>query len=129
MLKLHVMSSIRNLKRNKLYATINTLGVSIGLAMSFVIFSWILFAATASNILRLLSGGFAKLMILSFVISAPLTYSLMQVWLQEFAYPVEINLVYFLLSGLLVFFLTLISVGYHSIKVSNANPVEALRYE
>ncbi|MEM1134227.1 MAG: FtsX-like permease family protein [Bacteroidota bacterium] len=41
MLKLYIISTLRHLKRNKLYTSINTFGLSLGLAVGFVIFSWI----------------------------------------------------------------------------------------
>jgi putative ABC transport system permease protein len=50
----------------------------------------------------------------------------MNKWLQNFAYRLTLNLWPFALSGLLALFIAIITVGYHVIKASRANPVDAL---
>ncbi len=63
------------------------------------------------------------------VIAWPLSYFSMNKWLQNFAYKTEIGISVFILSGLLVFIIVKITVGYQSIKGARANPVDSLRYE
>jgi putative ABC transport system permease protein len=53
----------------------------------------------------------------------------MNVWLQDFAYRIEVAWWIFALAGLSAFLLAGISIGYQSIKASMANPVDSLRSE
>lgn len=87
------------------------------------------FGAGIINILRLLSGEFAKLVLIAFIISIPLGWYFMRQWLQEFAYKVNMNPLIIIFSGLVIMLLTLLTVGYHSIKAARTDPVETLRYE
>lgn len=87
------------------------------------------FGATTFNIMELLTGDFTRLVMMAFVISVPLAWFLLQIWLQEFAYRVAINPVIFLLAGLLVLLMTLVTVGYHSVRAAHSDPVKTLRYE
>jgi putative ABC transport system permease protein len=87
------------------------------------------FGATTLHILELLTGDFTRLVIIAFVISVPLAWFLLHKWLEEFAYRVNINPVILLAAGLLVLLLTLITVGYHSVKAAQGDPAKTLRYE
>jgi putative ABC transport system permease protein len=53
----------------------------------------------------------------------------MSKWLENFAFRTDIGIRTFILSGLMAFFIALVTVSYKSIKAARANPVEALRYE
>jgi putative ABC transport system permease protein len=53
----------------------------------------------------------------------------MQEWLQNFAYRTTISPLTFILAGGIVVVIALVTVSVQSIKVSLANPIEALRYE
>ena len=59
----------------------------------------------------------------------PLAYLAMQRWLQTFAYRVDIAPRIFLLAGLIVFMIAMLTVGYHVSRAARANPVDTLRYE
>jgi putative ABC transport system permease protein len=85
--------------------------------------------ATETQITVLLSKGFAILIVISFVISSPVTYWLLLKWLDSFAYRVEINPLLFLLGGFVALSIALLTIGYHTIRSARANPVKALRYE
>jgi putative ABC transport system permease protein len=85
--------------------------------------------ASEQQITFLLSRNFALLIILSFVIVSPVTYSLLSKWLQSFAYRVEIDLVLFIAGGLVALLIALGTISYHTIRSARANPVKALRYE
>lgn len=85
--------------------------------------------ATAGQIMIQLSKNFALLVFLAFIIFSPLTYWLMQKWLENFAYRIDINPVVFLLGGVLAFVIALGTVSYHTLRSARSNPVEALRYE
>jgi hypothetical protein len=70
-----------------------------------------------------------KLVLIGFVVAAPLAYYAMNKWLQAFAYRTEIGLGVFVLSGLLALLIAWVTVSYQSIRAALANPVESLRYE
>ncbi|MBN1272864.1 MAG: ABC transporter permease [Candidatus Aminicenantes bacterium] len=85
--------------------------------------------ASVSSIMRLISKEFVGLVLLANVIAWPIVYFAMNRWLQNFAYRINLNAGTFLLSGFLVFALSLITVSYQSVKAALSNPVDSLRYE
>lgn len=85
--------------------------------------------ASVTEIVIMLSKQFTKWVLLANCIAWPIAYYFMHRWLKNFAYRININIVTFLLSGILVLFVALITVSYQSIKASLANPVDSLRYE
>ncbi len=85
--------------------------------------------ASVAGIVTLLSKEFVKLILLANLFAWPLAYFVMQEWLQDFAYRVEIGWWVFALAGGLALLVALLTVSYQAIKAALANPVEALRYE
>ncbi len=87
------------------------------------------FGASVSKIVQLLSIDFIKLILISLVISFPLALYLMNSWLQDFAYRIDISWTIFLIAGSLSLVVTFITVGYQAIKAALANPVDSLKTE
>jgi putative ABC transport system permease protein len=85
--------------------------------------------ATVTGIAQLLSKDFLKLVVIAFVIAAPLAYWLMQDWLLDFAYRTEINPWVFAISGIAALFIALVTVSFQAIKAAIANPVDSLKTE
>jgi putative ABC transport system permease protein len=85
--------------------------------------------ASVPGIALLLSREYTKWVLLGNIISWPLAYFAMRSWLQGFAYRVSIGLLTFIMAGMLVLFIALMTVSYQAIKAAVTNPVEALRYE
>jgi putative ABC transport system permease protein len=85
--------------------------------------------ASVQNIVLLFSKEFSKLILLAFIIAAPVAYYIMQQWLQDFAYAVELSLWTFVLAGGTALLIALFTVSYQVIKAALANPVKALRSE
>ena len=85
--------------------------------------------ATVSNVILLLSGAFTKLILLAFVIGTPISYYIMQGWLEGFPYRIEMSMWMFILTGLAALLITWLTVGYHALKAATANPADALRAE
>jgi putative ABC transport system permease protein len=77
----------------------------------------------------MLSKEIVLLLIISNIIAWPVAYFIMDEWLIDFAYKVGFNYWVYILSGLLVMLLAVISVGYKALKAAVANPIESLRYE
>jgi len=85
--------------------------------------------ATTESIVLLLSRGYLGLLLLSSLIAVPVTYYLMQQWLQGFAYHITPGPLDFLGAVISVVMIAWLTVGYHSIKASMANPATSLKYE
>ncbi len=85
--------------------------------------------ATVPNILLLLTKEFTRFVFLANIIAWPVAYFLMNKWLQNFAYRVNIGLWIFVISAFLALFMALLTISYQSIKAATANPVDSLRYE
>jgi len=85
--------------------------------------------ASVSSVVSLLSKDFLKLVLAANVIAWPVAYVVMNNWLQDFAYRIEIGWRVFALAGTLALFIALLTVSAQAIKAALANPVEALRYE
>jgi putative ABC transport system permease protein len=85
--------------------------------------------ATANSIVAILSADFLKLVLLACVISIPIAWYGMNEWLQNFAYRIHLSWWLFILSGLLVLLIALLTVSFRAIKAAIANPVKSLRTE
>lgn len=85
--------------------------------------------ATVSNIIVLISREFTWLVLLSFLVAVPIAWYVMEQWLQNFAYHVQLGFAVFALSGFAALFIAWLTVSYQAIKVALTNPSEALRYE
>ena len=85
--------------------------------------------ASAGNITLLLSNSFIKLVLVAFVIACPIAWFVMNKWLQDFAYRIQISWWMFVLAGILALVIALITVSFQAIKAAIANPVKSLRTE
>ncbi|MNY30301.1 FtsX-like permease family protein [compost metagenome] len=85
--------------------------------------------ATVLNITTLLSGDFMKLIFIAIVIASPIAWLVMDHWLNDFAYKVEIQWWVFLLAGLLAVTTALLTICFQCIKAAMANPVQSIKAE
>jgi putative ABC transport system permease protein len=85
--------------------------------------------ASVTDIVSLLSRDLARLVVIAFVLAAPLAYLVMRWWLQDFAYRTDMGPSTFAAAGILAFVTAMATVSYHSIKAATADPVKNLRYE
>lgn len=85
--------------------------------------------ASVPSLLGLFAKEFIKLIVLAALVSAPLAYLVMQQWLHNFAYRVEVGVDAFIFPALLALAIALVTVSVQSLKAALANPIEALRYE
>lgn len=83
--------------------------------------------ATLANIVRLFSMDFIKLVLLGFILSVPVAWYIMNQWLHDFAYRIELGSGVFLLAGVAAFIIALLTVSWQSLKAALANPVDSLR--
>ncbi len=85
--------------------------------------------ASVAGITALLSWDFLKLVIVSFVLAAPLAWWCMHLWLRGYPYRVEIRWWVFALAGGLSVGIAVVTVSFQAIKAAVANPSNSLRSE
>jgi len=85
--------------------------------------------ASVGGIVNLLSKDFLILVLISFVIAAPVAWLGMHSWLKDFAYRIDISWWVFLLSGIIAVVIALGTISFQAIKAALANPVKSLRTE
>ena len=77
----------------------------------------------------MLSKDFTQWIVVSNVIAWPVAYFVMNKWLQDFAYRIDISWWMFVFSGGIALIIALTTVGVQAMKAARANPIESLRYE
>jgi len=85
--------------------------------------------ASVTNIVSYLIAEFLKLLIIANFLAWPAAYIIMNYWLQNFPYRIDIQISVFIIAGALAFFIATLTVFYQAIKAARANPVNSLRYE
>jgi putative ABC transport system permease protein len=85
--------------------------------------------ANVTEIVALLSKDLIILIVISFVIAFPLGYYVMDKWLQDFAYKIEVQWWVYALAGLTTLVIAFFTMSFKTIKSAVANPVESLRSE
>jgi putative ABC transport system permease protein len=85
--------------------------------------------ASVSGILLMLSREYARLMVTSFVLAAPLAYYFTNQWLNNFVYHIDLSWWMFALPGALLLLITLLMVVLQSYKTAITDPVKSLKYE
>jgi putative ABC transport system permease protein len=85
--------------------------------------------ASMQQITTLLSKDFVRLVIIAIVIASPIAWWVMNKWLQDFAYRINISAGIFIAAGTLALLIALISVSFQAIKAAITNPVKSLRTE
>lgn len=87
------------------------------------------FGAAVSRIIVLISKEFIVLVAIAFVIAVPIGYYGVNMWLQGFAYRINIGWWMFVLAGGLVILIALLTLSFQAIKAALANPVKSLKTE
>jgi putative ABC transport system permease protein len=85
--------------------------------------------ASVKDISVILSRDFLRLIVIAFLIAAPVAWLLMNRWLQDFAYRTDISWWVFAVAVLAALVITSLAVGFQTIKAAIANPVKSLRSE
>ncbi len=85
--------------------------------------------ASRASIVFLLSGDFTKLVILAISISLPLSYLVVNYWLQSFEYRIDLHWWYFIGAGLAALVIAWLTVGSQAVKAASVNPVNSLKDE
>ncbi|WP_281281925.1 ABC transporter permease [Aliikangiella coralliicola] len=85
--------------------------------------------ASSRSIVLLLTKEFSKLVILASLFAWPIAWYLMDDWLQNFAYRIDLSILVFFGGTLVALFIAWITVAGQATKAAVARPVNALRYE
>ncbi len=85
--------------------------------------------ASVSQLVALFSQEFVKLVLIAFLIAAPVAWYAMNSWLQGFAYQTTLPWWIFVSAGIISVFITLVTIAFQSVKTATANPVKSLRTE
>jgi predicted lysophospholipase L1 biosynthesis ABC-type transport system permease subunit len=85
--------------------------------------------ATAAQVVALISKDFSRLILLAFVIAAPLGWWAMNEWLQKYDYRINVEWWMLAVAGAITLTLGLATISFQAIKAAIGNPVKALRNE
>ncbi len=85
--------------------------------------------ASVASIVGLLSGDFVRLVFWAGLIATPLAWYASRLWLQDFAYRIDLQWWVFAAAGALAVVIALLTVSYQAARAALANPVQALKTE
>jgi ABC-type antimicrobial peptide transport system permease subunit len=85
--------------------------------------------ASVQSILFLFSREYILLVLIGFVLAAPMGWIVMNNWLSNFQYKIEMSPYIFILALAIIFFIAIATVGYRSLRAALANPSISLRSE
>ncbi len=85
--------------------------------------------ASVGSLVLLFSKDFTKLVLVALLIAIPISYWMMDRWLDDFAYRVTLGVSTFLIGGGIALLIAWLTVGFQSVRAAVANPVDSLRSE
>lgn len=85
--------------------------------------------ASVSSVLVLLTSEFGKLLLVGFFIATGVSWYLMNQWIKDFEYQTVIEPLTFILAGLAMLLMVILTLSYQTLKAARANPVKYLRDE
>lgn len=85
--------------------------------------------ASAFNLFFMVSFSFTKNVFIAFLLACPLAWYIMKEWLSAFEYRIQLSATAFILTGVFVLVLVLLTVSFQSLKAVLYNPVDSLKQE
>ena len=85
--------------------------------------------ASVFNIISLISQDFSRLVIVSFIITAPLAWWLINLYLERYPVRIDIDIWVFPVTGILVLLFAIAIVTSQALKAAHTNPAISLRDE
>jgi putative ABC transport system permease protein len=85
--------------------------------------------ASVPGIVRILNTSFVRWVLIANLIAWPIAWYVMNRWLQNFAYRIDLAWWMFALAALLALFIALVTVSFQTVKAALKNPADSLRYE
>lgn len=83
--------------------------------------------ASVANIVLMLNKEFILLIMIAIIAAAPFAWYLLNKWLENFAYTVNITWFTFLLAGTIAIVIALATVSHLAIRAATMNPAKSLR--
>lgn len=85
--------------------------------------------ASVTDILLIVSKDFFRLVLYGIIIAAPVTYYLSMRWMEKYPFKVGFSWWLFGLSGILILFISAITISYNTMSIARTNPAESINYE
>lgn len=85
--------------------------------------------ASVGQILNIFSRELLVLIVLAFLIAAPVAYYIMDYWLSDFEYRIDMNIWVFVIAVGFTLLVAGLTTGFRSLRAAQANPVDSLRSE
>jgi putative ABC transport system permease protein len=85
--------------------------------------------ASVVGIIGLLAEDFMRLVLIAIVIAVPVAWYVMNKWLDDFAYKIQIGWTVFFMAGIIAVVIAMLTISFQSIRAALANPVKSLRTE
>jgi putative ABC transport system permease protein len=85
--------------------------------------------ASVPHVLFLLSKDFLVLVFISFFVAFPVCWLVMNNWLQDFAFRIEMHWWVFAIAATIAIMIAILTISFQAYKAAVANPVSALRSE
>jgi putative ABC transport system permease protein len=85
--------------------------------------------ASVPHVVALLSKDFLKLVLIALVLAIPVAWYLMNGWLKDFAYRINIEWWIFLVAAVIAIIIAFVTISTQAIKAAISNPIKSLRTE
>ena len=85
--------------------------------------------ASVGSLVLLFSRDFTKLVLIALLMAIPISYFMMDRWLDDFAYRITLGVGTFLMAGGIALLIAWLTIGFQSVRAAVANPVDSLRSE
>ena len=90
---------------------------------------WQVLGSTISQIILVISKHYLICVGIAILIGIPLSIMIMNSWLQKFAVQFSSGLVVYVLPGIPILLLTLLTISFHALRTVRQNPIKSLRYD
>lgn len=87
------------------------------------------FGASVSQVVLMLNANFTRLIIVSFMLAVPISWFVLDWWLEQYPYRIQIGVGAFVISGIVMIVITWSTVSYQSIRTALTNPIDVLKEE
>jgi len=85
--------------------------------------------ASVTGITAMLSRDFVKLVLIAILLASPIAWWIMNKWLEDFSYRIEIEWWIFAVAGIAALTIAILTVSTQAIRAANTNPIKTLRDE
>jgi putative ABC transport system permease protein len=85
--------------------------------------------ASVSKITIMLISHFTRWILWSMLVAFPVAYVIMKLWLSRFAHHINIEIWFFIITGIMAIIVAIITVSFQSFRSAKSNPIQALQYE